>query len=108
MLKFDTDRCWTKNVSLRMACNLIEVEWLDLKDRGNVNKVNIKHVVTDKVEVNVNAVIRVKFGTRTYTAKVVSLLLWKRNSKRNRTMPKKALNSIVLSLHTYINKYHII
>ena len=72
------------------AKNLISVEWLESRDQGNINKVNIKHVVEPGVEdISVGAIVKVKFGNKIYSAKVLDLLSWKPGKRKSRKRPAK-------------------
>ena len=50
------------------------MEWLESKDKGQKNRVNVKHVIGDLVDLAKDSVVAVKFNSRRYQAKVVDLL----------------------------------
>ena len=54
--------------------NKISVEWLESKDKGKTNHVNIKHVIGDLGDLEKSSVVTVKFNSYHYQAKVVNLL----------------------------------
>ena len=52
------------------------MEWLESKDKGKTNCVNIKHVIGDLGDLEKGSVVTVKFNSYHYQAKVVNLLDW--------------------------------
>ena len=64
--------------------NEICVEWLESKDKGKTNRVNIKHVIGDLGDLEKGSVVTVKFNSRRYQAKVVDLLDWKPPKQRKK------------------------
>ena len=79
--------------------NEIQVEWLDFKDKGKVNSVNVKHIVEDRREILPGAVLTVKLSGRKYKVIVKDLLLWQKpqaarkrtGTKLKKPLPKKPL-----------------
>ena len=67
--------------------NKIIVEWLDSKDKGTMNHVNVKHVIGD---INKDSVVTVKLNSRHYQAKVVDLLDWKPPKQRRKKSSRAA------------------
>ena len=57
--------------------NEICVEWLESKDKGKANRVNVKHVIGDLRDIEKECVVTVKLNSRRYQAKVLDLLDWK-------------------------------
>ena len=64
--------------------NEICVEWLESKDKGQKNCVNVKHVIGDLVDLAKDSVVAVKLNSRRYQAKVVDLLDWKPPKQRKK------------------------
>ena len=64
--------------------NEICMEWLESKDKGQRNRVNVKHVIGDLVDLAKDSVVAVKFNSRRYQAKVVDLLDWKPPKQRKK------------------------
>ena len=60
------------------------MEWLESKDKGQKNRVNVKHVIGDLVDLAKDSVVAVKFNSRRYQAKVVDLLDWKPPKQRKK------------------------
>ena len=56
--------------------NEVLVEWLEPKDAGELNRVNVKHIVGDTGSIAVGETVLVKFYSRCYQAIVVDLLDW--------------------------------
>ena len=54
--------------------NEICVEWLESKDKGKTNQVNVKHVIGDLGEVEKDSVVTLRFNSHRYQARVVDLL----------------------------------
>ena len=70
------------------AKNLISVEWLESCNQGNINNktCNIEPGVED---ISVGAIVKVKFGNKNYSAKVLDLLSWKPGKRKSRKRPGK-------------------
>ena len=49
--------------------NEIAVEWLELKDAGKTHRVNVKHIVGKREDIQEGAEIVVKLNTRRYRGK---------------------------------------
>ena len=56
--------------------NEIAVKWLELKDAGKINRVNVKHVLGQHGEIAEGREIVVKRNTRRYRCTVIDLLDW--------------------------------
>ena len=71
--------------------NEICVEWLESKDKGQKNRVNVKHMIGNLVDLAKDSVVAVKFNSCHYQAKVVDLLDWKppKQRKKKPTAAKK-------------------
>ena len=52
----------------------ILVEWLELKDADERNRVNVKHVGGDAERITVGGIVSVKFNSRHHKASVINLL----------------------------------
>ena len=60
------------------------MKWLESKDEGKTNRVNIKHVIGYLGEVEKDSVVTMRFNSRRYRAKVVDLLVWKPTEQRRK------------------------
>ena len=60
---------------LRKA-NEIVVKWLELKDVGKINCVNVKHILGQRREIAKGRDVIVKLNTRHYRCTVINLLDW--------------------------------
>ena len=60
------------------------MECLESKDKGIVNRVNVKQVMGDLGNTSEGAEVVVKSNFRQYLAKVVDLLDWQQNKKSSR------------------------
>lgn len=67
-----TKRLWTDGQEKKQ----ILVKWLELKDAGEKNCVNIKHVVVDVESITICGIVSVKFNSWRYKASVFDLLGW--------------------------------
>ena len=56
--------------------NEISVKWMDSKDAGKTNRVNVKHVIGPRGEIAIGKEVVVKLNTRRYRGTVVNLLDW--------------------------------
>ena len=56
--------------------NEIAVKWLELKDAGKINRVNVKHVLGQHGEIAEGREIVVKLNTQRYRCTVIDLLDW--------------------------------
>ena len=56
--------------------NEIAVKWLESKDKGKINRVNVKHVLGDLSYAVEGSEVVVKFGSRQYRATIIDLLEW--------------------------------
>ncbi len=56
--------------------NEIAVEWLEYKDAGKRDRVNIKHIIGKLQEVAVGGKVIVKLSSRRYRATVVDRIDW--------------------------------
>ena len=54
--------------------NEIAVKWLESKDAGKTHRVNVKHIVGKREDIQEEAEIVVKLNTRRYRGKVDDLL----------------------------------
>ena len=70
--------------------NEIAVEWLESKDAGKRNRVNVKHIIGKLQEVAVGGEVVVKLSSRRYRATVVDLLDWVPPKQRQKGAKKKA------------------
>ena len=64
--------------------NEISVQWLESKDKGRINRVNVKHVQSDLQNSTRGSEIIVKLGQRRYRATIVDFLDWEQPEKRRR------------------------
>ena len=69
--------------------NNIAVEWLESKDAGRRNRVNVKHIIGKLQEVVVGGEVVVKLSLRRYRATVVDLLDWDPPKQRQKGVKKK-------------------
>lgn len=56
--------------------NEILVEWLESKDTGERNCVNVKHIIGDTGSIATGETVLVKFNLRCYKVIVINLLDW--------------------------------
>ena len=70
-----TKSCSAKFKMPRKA-NEIAVEWLESKDAGKRNRVNVKHIIGKLQEVAVRGEVVVKLSSQRYRVTVVDLLNW--------------------------------
>ena len=68
--------------------NEIAVKRLELKDAGRTNRVNMKHVIGQFVEIAVGAEVVVRFNAKRYRGMVADLLDWD-SPKKKPTKEKK-------------------
>ena len=52
------------------------MEWLESKDKGKINHVNVKHVLGDLSCAAEGTEVVVKFGSRHYRATIIDFLEW--------------------------------
>ena len=64
-------------------------QWLESKDAGKRNRVNIRHVIGKLDEVAVGSEEVVKLNSRRYRATVVDLLDWAPPQRKKKTAPKE-------------------
>ena len=60
------------------------MEWLESKDKGQINRVNVKHILGDFNSAMEGTEVCVKFSSRRYRAKIIDLLEWQPRKKRRR------------------------
>ena len=70
--------------------NEIAVEWLESKDAGKRNRVDIKHIIGKLQHVAVGGEVVIKLSLRRYWATVVDLLDWFPPKQRQKGVKKKA------------------
>ena len=74
--------------------NEIAVEWLEFKDAGKRNRVNVEYIIGKLKEVAVGGEVVIKLSLRRYRATVVDLLNWVPSNgdrrKRRRKRPRKS------------------
>ena len=68
--------------------NEIAVEWLESKDAGKRNRVNVKHIIGKLQEVAVGGEVVVKLSSRRYRVTVVDLLDWVPKQRQKRVKKK--------------------
>ena len=68
--------------------NEIVVEWLESKDAGKRNRVNVKHIIGKLQEVAVGGEVVVKLSSRCYRVTVVDLLNWVPKQRQKRVKKK--------------------
>ena len=56
--------------------NEIAVKWLELKDAGKINRVNVKHILGQRREIADGREVVVKLNTWHYRCTVINLLDW--------------------------------
>lgn len=66
---------------MQRKANEIPEKWLELKDAGKINRVNVKYVIGQREEITTGKEVVVKLTTRRYRCTVIDLLDW--------TPPKK-------------------
>ena len=76
----------------------ILVEWLESKDQGTKNRVNIKHIIESLEGIAVGDEIMVKLYAKRYRALVVDLLDWQppksKKALRRRHKRKKSTSKV--------------
>ena len=65
--------------------NEIAVKWLESKDTGKTNCINVKHVVGQLAEITVGAEVVVMFNAKRYCGTVADLLDWDPPKKKKQT-----------------------
>jgi hypothetical protein len=68
--------------------NEIQVEWLNSKDVGKVNAINVKHVLEERQKIVLGAEITVKFNAKRYKAVVRDLLEWEQPQRKRGAQPR--------------------
>ena len=78
--------------------NEILVEWLESKDQGTKNRVNVKHIIASLKEIAVGDEIVVKLYAKRYRALVIDLLDWKppksKKALKKKTQKKKSASKV--------------
>ena len=78
--------------------NEILVEWLESKDQGTRNRVNVKHVIESLEGIAVGDEIVVKLYAKRYRASVVDLLDWQppksKKALKKKTQKKKSASKV--------------
>ena len=69
--------------------NEIAVKWLESKDAGKTNHVNVKHVVGQLAEIAVGAEVVVRFNAKRYRGTVADLLDWDPPKKKKKPTREK-------------------
>ena len=72
---YSVNRCTLVNMAWRR--NEIAVKCLESKDKGKINRVNVKHVLGDLSCATEGSEFVVKFGSRRYRATIIDLLVQK-------------------------------
>ena len=70
--------------------NEIAVKWLESKDKGKINRVNVKHVLGDLSCAAEGSEVVVKFGSRRYRATIIDLLEWQPPERRRKSKDTRA------------------
>ena len=65
-----------KEMKVPREPNLIAVKWLELKDAGQTNRINVKHVIGQLTEIAVGAEVVARFNAKRYRGRVANLLDW--------------------------------
>ena len=91
--------------------NEISVKWIDSKDAGKTNHVNVKHVIGPREEIVIGKEVVVKLNTRRYRGTLVSLLDWacpkkketaQRQQSHGREAKKKTTARVCCNRYQYI------
>ena len=69
--------------------NEIAVKWIESKDAGKTNRVNVKHVTGQLEDIAVGAEVTVRFNAKRYRATVADLLDWVPPTKTKPAMKQK-------------------
>ena len=56
--------------------NEISVKWLESKDAGKTNRINVKHIIGSLEEIEIGKEVVFKLNARRYRSTVVDLLDW--------------------------------
>ena len=71
--------------------NEIAVKWLESRDTGKTNRVNVKHIVGQLSEIVVGTEVVVRFNSKQYRATVDDLLDWAPPPKKTKPSKKPTL-----------------
>ena len=71
--------------------NEIAVKWLESRDAGKTNRVNVKHIVGQLSEIVVGTEVVVRFNSKRYRATVDDLLDWAPPPKKTKPSKKPTL-----------------
>jgi len=71
--------------------NEIAVKWIESKDAGKTNRVNVKHVIGQLADIAVGAEVTVRFNAKRYRATVADLLDWVPPTKKTKPAMKQKL-----------------
>ena len=71
--------------------NEIAVKWIELKDAGKTNRVNVKHVIWQLEDIAVGVEVTVQFNAKRYRATVADLLDWVPPTKKIKPSMKQKL-----------------
>ena len=63
-------------VNMAWRRNKIAVKWLESKDKGKINRVNVKHILGDLICAAEGSEVVVKFSSRCYGATIIDILEW--------------------------------
>jgi hypothetical protein len=72
--------------------NQILVEWLDSKDKGSRNRVNVKHIEQGKGAIRVGICVSVKLVVCATKCKSHDRLAWKTPTKKTRSSAKASIS----------------
>ena len=76
-----------------MPCkaNEIAVKWIESKDAGKTNSVNVKHIIGQLEDIAVRAEVTVRFNAKHYRATVADLPDWVPPTKKTKPSMKQKL-----------------
>ena len=80
--------CSAKFKMPRKANEIVVEWWLESKDAGKRNRVNVKHIIGKLQEVAVGGEVVVKLSSRCYRVTVVDLLNWVPKQRQKRVKKK--------------------
>ena len=80
--------CTLVNIARRR--NEIAVKWLESKDKGKINRVNVKHVLGDLSCAAEGSEVLVEFGSRRFRATIIDLLEWQPPERRRKSKDTRA------------------